>query len=186
MQRQDSREAVVEVSRKVWGVWNDGPASRNSLPAARRLASCGLRGAEVSAKALVAGISRRPRPPPRRPLPPYVRGGARPPRRVTGRGEEEERGEGGLPLSDRRWPVCSGVGRGRASVPSPPLRRSRIRPRCHAATAGPAPRLPPRSARTAKRCPFAPGRIGAAGCHVVRGETSPLPRHCSSRNNGSR
>ena len=35
---------------------DDGPASPNSPPAARRLASCGLRGAEVSAKALVAGL----------------------------------------------------------------------------------------------------------------------------------
>lgn len=44
-----------------------------------------------------------------------------------------------------------------------------------AAAAGPAPRLPPRSARTVKRCPFR-GRDGLQrlGCPVVRGETSPF------------
>ena len=40
---------------------------------------------------------------------------------------------------------------------------------------GPAPRLPPRSTRTAKRCPFRlRDGLERPSCHVVRGETSPL------------
>ena len=94
--------------------------------------------------------------------------------KVTRRREEEERGEGGFPPADWRWPVCSGVGHGRSSVPSPsPPPDPASMSRGHGL--GPAPRLPPRSTRTAKRCPFRlRDGLERPSCHVLRGETSPL------------